>query len=98
MPKLCKEDLKIPSKYLPTNAESGTDVKAEEVMDHVPGVCWMKLMDCYEDQVLQTGFYWLLYQLISKEIQAMPIWIYRKAAADATRKNEPTTYTRWLHL
>ena len=95
MPNACKENLKIPSKYLPANAETGEAIKPEDVMDHVPGVCWVKLMDCYSTGVLETGFYTLLVQLVKEEIKNMPIWIYRKAAADATKKNEPTSYNRY---
>ena len=96
MPSACKEDLKIPSKYLAANAEAAT-IRAEDVMDHVPGICWLKLMDCYEAQVLEKGFHALLFQLVNEEIQNMPIWIYRKAAADAVKKNEPTSYNRYLN-
>ena len=96
MPNACKENLKIPSKYLSANAQAGEAVKAEDVMDHVPGVCWIKLMDCYGSGVLETGFYSLLKHLVNEEIKNMPIWIYRKAAADATKKNEPTSYNRYF--
>lgn len=96
MPNACKENLKIPSKYLSANAEAGEAIKAEDVMDHVPGVCWVKLMDCYGAEVLDKGFYSLLLHLVKEEIQSMPIWIYRKAAAETTKKNEPTSYNKYF--
>lgn len=92
MPDVSKDDLKIPVKYLTPGKIEGA-VKAEEVLDYVPGLCWMKLMDFYDGEVLLTGFYSLLSRLIHKEIESMPIWIYRKAATDTTKKNEPTNYT-----
>lgn len=94
MPDVCKDDLKIPIKCLPSG-KSEIPVKAEEVLDYVPGVCWMKLMDFFSGDVLRIGFRALLSRVIEKEIQTMPIWIYRKAATDVTRKNEPTNYSSY---
>jgi hypothetical protein len=28
----------------------------------------------------------------------MPIWIYKKAANDATKKNEPTNFSSWVNF
>lgn len=70
-------------------------VKAEDVLDYVPGVCWMKLLEFYDGELLLTGFVPLLSHLIHKEIETMPIWIYRKAATDATKKNEPNNYATY---
>lgn len=92
MPDASKDDLKIPIKYLPPG-KTELAVKAEDVLDYVPGLCWMKLMDFYDGEVLLTGFYSFLYLMIQKEIESVPIWIYRKAATDTTKKNEPTNYT-----
>ena len=91
LPNICKEDLKVPAKYMAA-AKAEVAIKAEDVLDYVPGVCWIKLMDCYDPKVLENGYLLLLSHLVSLEIQTMPIWIYRKAAAEVTKKNEPTNY------
>lgn len=91
MPDVCKDDIKIPSKYLqPGKTEIA--VKPEDVLDYVPGACWMKLLDFYDGELLPTGFVSLISQLIRKEIENMPIWVYRKAATDVTKHNEPANY------
>ncbi len=92
MPESCKEGLKIPAKYLPAN-KTEVAIKAEEVLDFVPGTCWIKLMDCYEPTILNDGFYTLISTLVQHEIKIMPIWIYRKAATDTTKRNEPVNYS-----
>ncbi len=97
MPDSCKDDLKVPLKYLPPG-KTEIVVKAEDVLDYVPGLCWMKLMDYYDDEILPTGFQSLLSHLIEEEIQLMPIWIYKKAANDATKKNEPTNFSSWVNF
>ena len=94
MPHNCKADLKIPSKYLPTKAEETAPLSAEDVLDHVPGVCWTKLMDMYPNDVLETGFRHLISTLIMEELTNMPAWIYRKTAMEVTRRNEPPNYNR----
>lgn len=91
MPDVSKDDLKIPSKYL-LSGKSELPLNPEDVLDYVPGTCWMKLLDLYEGEVLSTGYVSLISQLIRKEIENMPIWVYRKAATDATKQNEPGNY------
>lgn len=93
MPEVSKDDLKIPVKYLPPGGKTEIAVKAEDVLDFVPGLCWMKLLDFYDGHLLLPGFVPLLSHLIQKEIETMPIWIYRKAATDVTKKNEPNNYS-----
>lgn len=92
MPDSSKDDLKVPAKYLPPG-KTETVIKAEDVLDYLPGICWMKLMDVYDDEILMPGFFTLLSHLIKEEIRSMAIWIYKKAANDATKKNEPSNYS-----
>uniref|UniRef100_A0A0P5JGL1 RE24967p n=1 Tax=Daphnia magna TaxID=35525 RepID=A0A0P5JGL1_9CRUS len=95
MPDSSKDDLKVPAKYLPPG-KTETVIKAEDVLDYLPGLCWMKLMDFYDDEIVMNGFTTLLSHLIEEEIRSMPIWIYKKAANDATKKNEPSNYSSSL--
>ena len=91
MPEICKEDLKVPAKYLPAG-KTDVAMKAEDVLDYVPGICWIKLIDCYDAHVLENGYLPLLLNLVRLEIESMPLWIYRKAATEVTKKNEPPNY------
>ena len=96
MPDICKDDVKIPSKYLAGKADTpqSSTAKAEDLLDHVPSSCWMKLLDVYKYEVVESGLVQLLTKLADEEIQNMPAWVYRKAATDITKKNEPNNYNR----
>ena len=65
MPDSCKDDLKVPLKYLPPGKPEVV-VKAEDVLDYVSGLCWMKLMDYYDDKILSSGFQSLLSHVIEE--------------------------------
>lgn len=96
MPDPCKDGLKVPAKYLP--ADKTTVVIAENVLDYVPGICWTKLVDCYESEPLKKEYFLLLSHLVGQELQSMPIWIYRKAATETTKRNEPANYSGYATM
>lgn len=93
LPEICREELRIPAKYAPST-KGETPVKAEDVLDYVPGYCWMKLFDCYSGEVLQSGLFTLIFHLVKEEVDSLPKWVYKKASADAVRRNEPLNFNR----
>ena len=94
LPQICKADLKIPSKYLTAKVE--TPLQIEDVFDYVPGICWTTLIDIYPNDILESGLFRVISKLINDEVNNMPMWIYRKAALDVTKKNEPPNYNRFF--
>lgn len=93
MPEICREDVKIPAKYIPS-VKTEAPLKAEDIMDYIPGYSWLKLMDCYSRDVIQDGLCTLLSRLVKEEVESLPKWVYKKAASDAIRKHEPINYNR----
>jgi len=56
----------------------------------------MRLSYPVPQQVLDDGFSVLLARLIGLELAVMPAWIYKKAAMEAIRKNEPPNYNGYF--